>query len=221
MRFNIAIDGPAGAGKSTAAKALAKKLNFDYIDTGAMYRTVALLAIKKELKDEKKIAEAIKNHSIKICNGRIYLDNIDVTNDIKSRVVTKKVSSIARIPAVRESMLKLQQKLAIDRNVVMDGRDIGTVILPNAKYKFFLTADVKVRAKRRYNELIQQNQKVEFNMVLNDIIERDKQDTKRSCSPLKIADDAIVIDTTNKTIKEVVDEMIEYIKRREGDCFIS
>lgn len=220
MGFNIAIDGPAGAGKSTVAKALAKKLKLNYIDTGAMYRTVALLAIRQGLKDEKKILKALKAHSIKICDNKIYLNNVDVTNEIKSRIVTKRVSAIAKIPDIRKVMLKLQQKLAVDKDVVMDGRDIGTTVLPDAKYKFFLTADIKVRAERRYNELIQKNQKVKFDEVLKDMMERDKQDTKRTCSPLKMADDAIVIDTTNKTIEEVVAKMVEYIKRGEGDCFI-
>lgn len=215
MGYNVAIDGPAGAGKSTVAKLLAKKLNLNYLDTGAMYRAVALLAIKKGIKDEKEIIEETKKSFIKVWDDKVYLNNIDVTKDIKSLVVTKRVSDIAKIPEIRALMLELQQEIAKNKDVVMDGRDTGTTVLPDAEYKFFLTADIEVRAKRRYAEMIQKGQEVKFEEVLEDIAKRDKQDTERSCSPLIKADDAIVIDTTYKSIEEVVHELIDYIKREE------
>lgn len=211
----MAIDGPAGAGKSTVAKVLAKKLKLNYLDTGAMYRAVALLVIKKGIKDKKKIIEEAKKSSIKVLDYKVYLNNIDVTEDIKSIAVTKRVSDIAKISEIRTLMLESQQEIAKSKNIVMDGRDIGTKVLPDAEYKFFLTADIKVRAKRRYNEMIQNGQEVKFDQVLKDIAKRDKQDTERACSPLMIADDAIVVDTTYKSIEEVVDELIDYVKREE------
>lgn len=211
----MAIDGPAGAGKSTVAKVLAKKLKLNYLDTGAMYRAVALLVIKKGIKDKKKIIEEAKKSSIKVLDRKVYLNNIDVTEDIKSIAVTKRVSDIAKISEIRTLMLESQQEIAKSKNIVMDGRDIGTKVLPDAEYKFFLTADIKVRAKRRYNEMIQNGQEVKFDQVLKDIAKRDKQDTERACSPLMIADDAIVVDTTYKSIEEVVDELIDYVKREE------
>lgn len=215
MGYNVAIDGPAGAGKSTVAKVLAKKLKLNYLDTGAMYRAVALLVIKKGIKDKKKIIEEAKKSSIKVLDYKVYLNNIDVTEDIKSIAVTKRVSDIAKISEIRTLMLESQQEIAKSKNIVMDGRDIGTKVLPDAEYKFFLTADIKVRAKRRYNEMIQNGQEVKFDQVLKDIAKRDKQDTERACSPLMIADDAIVVDTTYKSIEEVVDELIDYVKREE------
>lgn len=215
MGYNVAIDGPAGAGKSTVARLLAKKLKLNYLDTGAMYRAVALLAIKKGIKNEKEIVNEAKKSLIKVWNDKVYLNDIDVTKDIKSVIVTKRVSDIAKIPEIRILMSKLQQEIAKSKSVVMDGRDIGTTVIPDAEYKFFLTADIMVRAKRRYNEMIQKGQEAEFEQVVKDIAKRDKQDTERDCSPLMVADDAIIVDTTHKSIEEVVNELIEYIKREE------
>ncbi|MCL6500807.1 MAG: (d)CMP kinase, partial [Candidatus Pacearchaeota archaeon] len=150
MCFNIAIDGPAGAGKSTIAKTVAEKLNMTYIDTGAMYRAFTLKALMNNIKSIQEIIEMIKNTSIEIINNKVFLDGKDVTDKIRERQITQTVSKIAQIPEVRFFLVEMQKKMAEKKGVVMDGRDIGTTVLPDAEYKFFLTAEIKERARRRF-----------------------------------------------------------------------
>jgi len=216
LNFNIAIDGPAGAGKSTVAKIIADKMNMTYIDTGAMYRAITLLSIQNGKTNVNDIIELAKQAKICINEKRIYINDKDVTDDIRNIEVTNQVSKIAKIPEIRILMTEIQQQIAKNKGVVMDGRDIGTTVLPDAKYKFYLTADLKERAARRYKELIREGRKVTLQQIEKDIIQRDYQDKHRDVSPLTVAKDAVVIDTTAKTIIEVVNEILDYIKKGEG-----
>ncbi|MEW5758285.1 MAG: (d)CMP kinase [Candidatus Omnitrophota bacterium] len=212
----IAIDGPAGSGKSTIAKLVAKKLNFLYIDTGAMYRAVTLKGIMNNIdfcnKDE--VIKLAENSKIELenINGslKVFLDNTDVSLRIRYPDITKYVSDVAKIEGVRKILSKLQREIASGKDVILDGRDIGTVIFPNAEKKFFLDADFKERANRRFLELKDSNT-ITVNDVENDLKNRDAIDSTREVAPLKKADDAIYIDTTNMTIHEVVDKVLEYI----------
>lgn len=215
MAYNVAIDGPAGAGKSTVAKQLADELKMTYIDTGAMYRAITLLAIEEGETDTNKITELAKKAHIDIKGNRILLNNVDVTEKIRSFKVTETVSKISQIPEIRHIMVKLQKEIAYNKGVVMDGRDIGTKVIPDAKYKFYLTADLKERARRRYEELISKGLQTTYKQVEEDISKRDQQDKNRSCSPLVIAPDAIVVDSTSKNIQEVVEELLDIIRRGE------
>lgn len=213
MNFNIAIDGPAGAGKSTVAKIVADEMNMTYIDTGAMYRAITLLSIRREKTDADDIINLAKQAEIRIHGKCIYVNNEDVTDAIRDLEVTNMVSTIAKIPEIRALMTKLQQQMAKSKGIVMDGRDIGTTVLPDAKYKFYLTADVKARAARRYKELIEDGKKVTLEQIEKDIIQRDRQDKQRAFSPLAVAEGAAIIDTTDKTIMQVVEEILELVKR--------
>jgi cytidylate kinase len=215
--MNIAIDGPAGAGKSTIAKILAEKLGMNYIDTGAMYRAITLKAIENNIdfNDVSSLINLVNNTDIKISNSRIYLDSKDVTDKIRTPLVNQKVSKIAAISEIRKKMIYLQKKLAENGNVIMDGRDIGTVVLPNASLKFFITATVEERAKRRFLELKAKGHDVNYDYIKKEILSRDEQDMNRKISPLKPAEDAIVIDTSNKEIEEIIQEILQqHITRR-------
>lgn len=215
--ISIAIDGPAGAGKSTISKLVAKKLNIEYIDTGAMYRafTLKLLEKKIDLTDEFKILEELKNTSIDFIDGHIYLDSKIVDKQIRDNIVSKNVSNIAKIKEVREGMIKLQRKIAEGKDIIMDGRDIGTVVLPNAKFKFFIIASIEERAKRRYKDLIKKEEKnISLEKVKKEIEKRDKIDSTRAIAPLKKSVDAIKIDTTNKSIDECVKLIVDIVKGR-------
>jgi cytidylate kinase len=211
----IAIDGPSGAGKSTVAKLISKTLNFEYIDTGAMYRALAYKAFKNSInickENEDNINEMLKNTSVDYDNNCIYLDGENVNDKIRDEIISKMSSKISTIAYVRLKMVDLQREIAKNKDVVMDGRDIGTAVFPNADYKFFITATVEKRAKRRYNELIKKGMDVCFDDVLSDIIKRDNNDTTREISPLQIADDAILIDTTEKDINDVVKEILNHV----------
>lgn len=210
-RLVIAIDGPAGAGKSTIAKKIAKILKLEYIDTGAMYRALTLKAIEEGVdpEDTEAILELIESISIYFKDNHIYLDGTRVDEEIRQNIVSRNVSKIAKIKEVREKMVELQRELAKSGSVIMDGRDIGTVVLPDANYKFFVTASVEERARRRYKELIESNQKVTYDQVLSQIKERDRIDSTREISPLQKSPDAYEIDTTNKTIEQCVDEIVD------------
>jgi cytidylate kinase len=215
----IAIDGPAGAGKSTAAKILAERLGFLYIDTGAMYRALTLKVLEKgiDIKDTRMIIEAAKNTNIDLNNGpdaslKIFLDGQDVTKDIRQPRITKYVSDIAKIKEVRETMLVLQRRLGRQNNAVLDGRDIGTVVFPDAEKKFYIDADFKERVKRRYQELKGLGQDISLNDVEVDLRKRDTIDSTREFAPLKKAEDAVYIDTTNMSIGEVVKKALSYIR---------
>ena len=218
-RINIAIDGPAGAGKSTIAKSISKLLGIIYLDTGAMYRAVALKAINSgiDTKDEEKLSSLVENIDIKIeykgNEQRVILEGKDVTELIRTPEVSIGASDVSAIPKVRLKMVELQREIAANNDVVMDGRDIGTFVLPDAKYKFFLTASIEERARRRYEELIARGMKdAKLKDVMKDISYRDKNDSTRAFAPLVKAEDAIEIDTTYLSISEVVDRILSYIK---------
>lgn len=214
----VAIDGPAGAGKSTVAKLVAKKLGFFYIDTGALYRALTLKAKRKNLnlKNKKLITNLLKNTRIKLKYNKnklkVTLDNEDVSKEIRKPYISYGVSDVAKIKGVRQIMTQLQRKLAKDNNSVLEGRDIGTVVFPNAKYKFYLDADFKERVARRFKELKEKKENIEIQTVENDLSTRDKIDSTRKIAPLKQAKDAIYIDTTNLSIKGVTDKIISWIK---------
>lgn len=213
--FSIAIDGPAGAGKSTIAKLLAKKLNYIYIDTGAMYRAIGLYYLdnKVDINDESEINKLIDEIDIKIIYEnsiqQIILNGKNVSDLIRTEEVSHAASVVSTYKKVREKMVSLQQELARVSNVVMDGRDIGTVVLPNANVKVFLTASTDERAKRRHKEFLEKGIEVDLLSIKKDIEERDYRDMNRENSPLKQASDAILIDSSNMTIDEVVSEILE------------
>lgn len=209
----IAIDGPAGAGKSTVARLAAKKLDYTYIDTGAMYRAVALKTLRqnKEVTDEL-ILDTAKdiNIDLRYEGGatKIFTDGENVTNEIRSPEVSKIVSQVARLGAVREKLTELQRDMAKRGRVIMDGRDIGTKVLPNADLKIFLTASIDERAKRRFNELKKKGHDVDFDEIKKSVAARDKADSEREIAPLKQADDAILLDTTELGIDDVVKKIL-------------
>lgn len=214
----IAIDGPAGAGKSTVARLIAQKLGFLYIDTGAMYRALTLKALEKksDIKNTAGLIEIARQAKIDLTNNqdgslRISLDGRDVTGLIRQPRITALVSDIAKIKEVREAMLVLQRKLGRERDSVLDGRDIGTVVFPDADKKFYLDAQFPERVRRRYKELQELSQKITLKEVEADLHNRDTIDSGREFAPLKKADDAIYIDTTNMAIEEVVDNVLKHI----------
>ncbi|MCL1934985.1 MAG: (d)CMP kinase [Defluviitaleaceae bacterium] len=215
--IQIAIDGPTGSGKSTVAKMLAKKLGFIYLDTGAMYRAVSLYFIRKNIdfQNENKIKEELQHIEISIQHKDnvqyIFLNNEDVTEKIRENEVSKITSKISVYKSIREKLVFLQKNLAKNKNIVMDGRDIGTVVLPNASLKIFLIADIDIRIKRRETELLEKGQKIDFQDLKKEIIERDERDSKRNITPLMKAKDAILIDSTNLTTIEVVEKIEKLI----------
>ena len=207
----IAIDGPAGAGKSTIAKKVADSLGYVYIDTGAMYRafTYELLISSISLSDIEEITKVLEKTNIEFKNNEIFLNNLNVTNEIRSKNVTANVSAVSAIPQVREKLVDLQRKIASESNSILDGRDIGTVVFPNAELKIFLTASVKIRALRRYNELIAKDKNIDINEIEAEIEKRDKLDSSRETSPLIKAADAIEIDTSDLSIDEVANTILK------------
>lgn len=218
--ISIALDGPAGAGKSTIAKALAKKLGFIYVDTGALYRATALkfisLGYDTSLKCD--IDEILKNTEvdIKFVNNEqcVFLDRENVNGKIRTSEVSMMASAVSAKPQVRAFLLNMQRKLAKENNVLMDGRDIGTVVLPDATVKFFVTASAEERARRRVKDLERLGEKPDFNAVLNDINTRDYNDSHRAIAPLKAADDAVIYDTTGETLEESVNCLFNIITER-------
>lgn len=214
LKVLVAIDGPAGAGKSTIAKLVAKKFDLMYIDTGAMYRAITYLAQIRNIppSNVEGLCNLINSISMYFENGKIIVNGEDLSAEIRDPNVSDNVSLYASIPEVRTLLVKLQKDLASEYEVVMDGRDIGTVVMPNAPFKFFLTATPEIRADRRYKELKEKNQQIEYKDILEEIIKRDYIDSNRKTSPLKKAKDAIEIDTTNYTIEEVVDEISNLIQ---------
>ncbi len=219
MAMNVAIDGPAGAGKSTIAKAVAAKKGYVYVDTGAMYRAMALYFIRAGIKsdDEKAISEKVDEIvvSIKYEDGmqHVILNGEDVTGLIRTEEVGNMASATSVYSAVRTKLVALQQELAKTTDVIMDGRDIGTVVLPNADVKIFLTASVECRAKRRFDELKAKGMEADFDKIAKDIEERDYRDSHREISPLRQAEDATLVDSSNMTIDEVVETIINLCEK--------
>lgn len=216
---SIAIDGPAGAGKSSIAKALSKRLGYIYIDTGAMYRAVALFFLDNDVKDgtDSRIESLLEKLeiSIKYEDGaqKVILNGEDVTGKLRLEEIGKLASKFSAIGSVREKLVALQRKLAQKENVVMDGRDIGTVVLPNADLKIYLSASSKVRAKRRYLELLEKGHTdLDINEIEDEIIKRDEADMNREISPLKQADDAYYLDSSDMTLEEVVSKILSMVK---------
>ena len=205
----IAIDGPAGSGKSTIAKLIAEDLGLVYLDTGAMYRLVTLKALNEGiLGNLDKIVKMLDDLRIDIKKNEFYLDDTNVSEEIRKPIVSENVSDIAVIREVREKMVDLQRKFSESKNVILDGRDIGTVVFPNADVKIFLIADAKERANRRYKELVSKGENVKTEEIYENILKRDKIDSTRKESPLKKANDAIEVDTTSKNIEEVKNEIL-------------
>lgn len=220
--INIAIDGPCGSGKSTVAKLIAQELNILYLDTGAMYRACGLKANRLGFSclDEVGVSSFINDVDIEVKyeNGtqHTYLDGKDVSLDIRKNEVSMFASQISSLACVRTKMVQMQREVASKQDCVLDGRDICMYVLPNANYKFYMTATAEVRAQRRYDELISRGQKVEYQVVLDEINQRDYNDSHRECAPLAIAPDAEVIDTSNMTVKDVVNHIVNKVKAGEN-----
>lgn len=221
----IAVDGYSGCGKSTLAKNLARKLNYTYIDSGAMYRAVTLFAIRNQYFNEKildvsKLKKNIKNIDIsfKINNKNdtqeIFLNGTSVESEIRKMDVADLVSSVSKIDFVREKLVSIQRKMGLSRKIVMDGRDIGTVVFPDADLKIFMTAEMKIRAQRRYDELRSQNPEIKIDEIMKNLSARDYIDVNRDISPLKKASDAIIIDNSNMTKSEQLDFVIDLINQK-------
>ena len=206
--MKIAIDGPAGSGKSSLAKEIAKRLGVLYVDTGAMYRAITLKLLKE---DESSYEEILKNTKISFEGDKIFLDGRDVSKEIRENEISNKTSEMSKKKIIRDYLVKMQREIARDKDVVMEGRDIGSVVLKDAEYKFFLTADVKTRAMRRYKQI--DDDKVSFDEILEDLKVRDYNDSHRENSPLIQTEDAILIDSTDLNAEETIEKIISYIKR--------
>jgi CMP/dCMP kinase len=219
MKPRIAIDGPAGAGKSTVARAVAGRLGLLYLDTGAMYRAVTLAALRKDVDvcDEEALEQLTRECTLDIKNcdedgsNLIFLNGENVSDDIRSPQVSRNVSYVARCPKVRAIMADLQRSFGGRDGVVMDGRDIGTHVMPDAEYKFFLTASLHERARRRLAELVAKGETLDMDQMTKEIAARDKIDSERECAPLKAAEDAILLDTTHLSAQEVADTIVERV----------
>lgn len=211
--LTIAIDGPGGAGKSTIAKAVAKELGLDYIDTGAMYRAVGYKADSTgtDITDEESLKAMLDATDIDFSGGSIFLDGVCIDDKIRTPEVSMMASKVSALALVREKLVMLQRKMGHEKSVIMDGRDIGTNVLTDATYKFYMTASAEERAQRRYKELIEKGENVTFKDVLDDINARDKNDMERELNPLRKADDAIEVDTTGLSIEEVVGVILKSV----------
>lgn len=215
MGYNVAIDGPAGAGKSTIAKLVAKEKGYVYVDTGAMYRGLAIHFLENGIEAEEieKIVEACKDADVTICyedgQQQVYLNGKNITAKLREKVVGNMASKSSAIPEVRAKLLELQRELARREDVIMDGRDIGTCVLPDADVKVFLTASVETRAKRRYDELMEKGVSCDLEEIARDIAERDERDSTREIAPLKQAEDAVLVDSSHMTIEEVVAAIVK------------
>ena len=222
MPINIAIDGPAGAGKSTIAKAAAKAFGFIYVDTGALYRSIAFYAVSKgaDVKNPDEVIALLPEITpeLKFIDGaqRVFLNGNDVSDKIRTPEISMGASAVSAIPAVRDFLFDLQRKIAAENNVIMDGRDIGTVVLPNADVKIFLTASAEERARRRHIELMEKGECVTFASVLADVNERDYNDSHRAIAPLKQAEDAVLCDTTDVNLEGAVKMLTGIISEKTG-----
>ena len=217
--ISVAIDGPAGAGKSSVAKVVAKETGFVYVDTGAMYRAAAYAAIKNGIdieNNQSEVEKLVGNIEIALTynNGvlQVYLDGEDISNKIRTPQISKGASDVATMGGVRKKLVLMQQEMAKKADIIMDGRDICSTVLPNATIKIFLTASVDTRAKRRYDELLQKGEQCNLEQIKLDIIARDKNDSEREISPLRKTDDSLLIDTSDMTFDEVVDKIKNLIK---------
>lgn len=223
--INIAIDGPAGAGKSTIARSFAAKLGFIYVDTGALYRAVGVNAMRKgmDTKNAEQVTSILGETkvSLRFVDGeqRVFLGDEDVSLAIRTPEASMAASNVSAIPAVREFLFDLQRNIAKENDCLMDGRDIGTVVLPEAQVKIFLTASAEVRAKRRYDELLAKGMKAEYNDVLEEMIQRDYQDSHRAIAPLKQADDAVLVDTSEMNLEQVLEALETIVKEKTGNEF--
>lgn len=221
MSFNIAIDGPAGAGKSTIAKIAAKTLGYIYVDTGAMYRSIALYMLQSDIniQDEALVSAACEGISIQLKYEddvqQVYLNGTNVSKEIRQEAVGKAASVVSVYPTVRKTLLGLQQDIAASEDIIMDGRDIGTCVLPNAQLKIYLTASVHTRAVRRYKELLEKGQNCVLEEIEKDIEDRDYRDMHREIAPLKVAEDAVVIDSSEMNIEEVTNTIVSLAKERQ------
>ena len=211
----VAIDGPAGSGKSTIAKLLAKKYDLTYIDTGAMYRMITLYLLENNIDfdDLKEIEKVLNTVNLDMQGDKFYLNNVDVSTKIREKRINENVSKVASIKIVRSNLVDLQRKISNNKNVILDGRDVGTVIFPNAQVKIFLIASPEERARRRYNEFLEKKTEITYDEVLKSIKERDHIDSTRDESPFVKADDAIELDSTNLTIDDVVNFISKEIEK--------
>lgn len=211
----VAIDGPAGSGKSTIAKLIARKFNFTYIDTGAMYRMITLYLLENNIDFDnlKEIEKRLNTIDLDMKKDKFYLNNIDVSTKIREKTINENVSKVASIKIVRDNLVNLQRKISSNKNVILDGRDIGTVVFPSAQVKIFLVATPEERARRRYNEFLEKGLNISYDEVLNSLKERDYLDSTRKESPLIKAGDAIELDTTNLTIEDVVNFISDEIEK--------
>lgn len=220
MIINVAIDGPAGAGKSTVARAAAKELGYIYVDTGALYRAVGLNALRNSIKtdDPEGVGATLSEITVelKFENGEqsVLLNGENVSSQIRSPEASMAASDVSAIPAVRAFLFDLQRDIAKKNSCIMDGRDIGTVVLPDAQVKIFLTASPEIRAKRRYDELIAKGSSVEFKDVLDDLIKRDYNDSHREVAPLRPAEDGVILDTSGLTLDEAIASAVRIIKEK-------
>ncbi|MBZ4662128.1 MAG: cytidylate kinase [Thermotoga sp.] len=217
MGFQIAIDGPAASGKSTIAKLLAEKLGFDHLNTGATYRAVAVYLHERGFSPfsaEKEIENALKDLKIDYVNGRVYINGEDYTEKIQSPEAGVLASNFARLEVVRRHLVRIQREICDDKNIVVEGRDIGTVVLPNAHLKIFLTASLEARVERKLKEYQKRGLKVTKEEVERELISRDEQDSKRNVAPLKPAEDAVIIDTTSMSVEEVLDRILKLVRER-------
>lgn len=215
--YSIAIDGPGGSGKSTLARMLADELDITYIDTGSMYRSIAYKILKSNinLNNLREVKDLLSNTKIDYYKDSIYLDGEDISEDIRSEEISKEASKISQIKEIREYLTNIQKEISEKRSLVMEGRDIGTVVIPKANFKFFLVASSEVRAKRRYKQLLEKGQKVKFEDIKRELEKRDYNDINRKHSPLKKAEDAIVIDTSNMSLNETLDYMLKIIRGKD------
>ena len=213
--FQIAIDGPSGAGKSTIAKAIARRLGIDYIDTGAIYRALGYKMLQLGITEDEtdKVAELLETTEIDFSHGDIILDGQVINNLIRTPEISMKASACSALGIVRKHLVKVQQEMGAKKSVIMDGRDIGTDVFPNARYKFFITATAEERAKRRYRELMEKGENVSYEETLESIIQRDYNDSHREVSPLRKAEDAEEVDTTDMTIDEVISYICDKIEK--------
>lgn len=212
--FKIAIDGPSGAGKSTIAKAVAKRLGIDYIDTGAMYRAIGYKMKEEGVSADQrdKLKTMLENTDIDFSEGNIILDGRIVNDEIRTSDMSKRASVCSALPEVREKLVQLQRGMGAAKSVIMDGRDIGSNVLKDAQYKFFLTASAEERADRRHRELLEKGEEISFDEVLEDIKKRDHNDMTRELNPLRKAEDALEVDTTGLSIEEVINTILKEIK---------